>query len=124
MFIDMISWWYSKGWGIFAKSIFSKERRLADYFSIGLLFKTWFEPFRQISAQGTDSSALDARFNAFLDKLISRIIGSVVRTFIMLFGVIAMAAQLVISVVLTICWPLVPAAPIAGVVLAVMGVSL
>ena len=124
MLINMLFWWYAKGWGIFAKSIFSKERRLADFFSISLLVKTLFEPFRQISAGGTSSEALDARFQAFIDKSVSRFIGFFIRFFIILFGIISMAALLVVSIVLVLCWPFVPFAPVAGVVLCTMGVTL
>lgn len=95
----------------------------ADFFSIGLLVKTLFAPFRQISAGAAMGNSLDARLRAFGDRLFSRIIGAVIRTFIIILGVLALAAQAIFGLILAIIWPVIPVMPVACVFLTVIGVS-
>ena len=95
----------------------------ADFFSIGLLARTLFAPFRQISAGAAMGNSLDARLKAFGDRLFSRIIGAVIRTFIIILGILALTAQAILGLALAIIWPAIPVAPVACVLLAVIGVS-
>ena len=122
--LDFLQWWYSRGWAHFAGSLVAKLRNMTDFFSFSLLIRTLFAPFRQISAQGTDSSDLATRISAFFDKLLSRCIGAVVRISIMLFGGIAIIFESALSLILVIVWPLIPFTPVACLVLCLAGVSL
>ena len=120
---NILQWWYVSGWKIFVSKIFGKLRDIADFFSIGLLLKTLFAPFRQIAA-GSVEGALEDRFRAAIDRLVSRCVGAVTRTFIILAGLVAMAATTVAGVASIVIWPLVPLMPVACIVLAAMGVTL
>lgn len=122
--IDMISWWYLTGWNIFVRKLFTKLGDTADFFSIRSLLKTLFAPFRQISAGTTASSALDARLRAWADRTFSRLIGAVVRLFLILLGGIILLLQLIFSLVAMILWPVLPFAPVVFVFMAMMGVTL
>ena len=115
----LLQWWYAGGWGMFASSLKDRLRNTADLFSIGILFKTLFAPFRQISAVSSGTS----KWQAFLDRLFSRMVGGVVRLLIIQAGIITLVFQAVVGVLLVIIWPLVPFLPIACIVLAVMGVT-
>lgn len=120
----MISWWFSRGWGIFATRLFDKLHDTADFFSISSLVKTLFAPFRQISAGVSTSAALDARLRAFFDRLVSRIIGAIVRIGILIFGGIVLLLQLVFSLVMIVAWPVLPFGIIIFSLMAMMGVRL
>ena len=74
----------------------TKERLAAsaDYFSIGLLITTLFAPFRQISASRVDGPIAD-RMRAFADRLISRLVGSIVRLAMVFSGAVVMFLQIV-----------------------------
>jgi len=48
--VGLISWWYSVGWRRMVASVWGSVERLYDTFSLGLLLKTLFAPWRQISA--------------------------------------------------------------------------
>jgi len=122
--VSFLQWWYSRGWYNFAQEVLEKLHNLADFFSLGLLLRTFFSPFRQISAYTSDNASLQQSIAEFFDKLLSRIIGAVVRFFIIIFGIVAMLAVAVIGVALICIWPMMPFAPIAGIVLAMMGVTL
>ena len=121
--VSFLQWWYSRGWMIYFQGLRERMRNLADFFSIGLLLKTLFQPFRQISANETgESGGLQGSLIAFFDRLLSRVIGFIVRICVIILGVIAMTLQLVFGLALAILWPCVPLLPIAGIVVSSMGV--
>ena len=118
--ISMLRWWYTDGWRARAHLIANRLEGTIDYFSFDLLLKTLFSPFRQISAGKVDGP-LGVQFQAFLEKLISRVIGAVVRTLILVVGGFVMVAQILFSLIILIGWFVVPTFPFVGVVLTVYG---
>ena len=118
----LISWWYTDGFKLFAGKVFTKLGDTADFFSIFSLLKTLFAPYRQISANATGNS-IDAKMMAFLDRLVSRLVGSVARLGIIIFGTIVLILQLVLSLVSLIFWPLLPVVPVACIILSITGVT-
>jgi hypothetical protein len=121
MFIlGLLSWWYGAGWR--GRITMLRERLAAttDYFSIDLLLRTFFSPFRQISAGKIDGS-LSVQLHAFADRLISRAIGAMIRSFMIIVGIIAIFSYAVIGFVLVVIWAAVPLLPFIGIGLAVIG---
>ena len=112
----LIFWWYGDGYRLFAKKILTKLGDTVDFFSIGSLLKTLFAPYRQISANASGVS-VDGKILAFIDRLVSRLVGGVARIGIVLAGIVVIALQLIF-------WPLLPLMPIISIVLWVMGVAL
>ena len=99
-----------------------KERlaRTLDYFSISLLLKTFFTPFRQISS-GRVNGPLDVRFRAFIDRTISRIIGAMVRLMVIFVGVFVILFHVLIAAIVMAGWLFVPLLPLIGVVMFIIG---
>lgn len=118
--MGILSWWYGAGW----KQRFSmlKERlaTTADYFSIDLLIKTLFAPYRQISA-GQTRGSIQVQLQAFFDRLLSRIIGAIVRLFMIVIGSVSLLVYLLIGLFLVILWGIVPLLPIVGALLFALG---
>ena len=113
--VYLLSWWYSTG---IKEQLHRGMRRLAsvfDYFSIDILIKTLFAPFRQISS-GRVRGGLDVQFRAFVDRLISRLIGGFVRFFTIIIGLSALLLTVVILLISLIIWLVIPLAPIAGLI--------
>jgi hypothetical protein len=81
-----------------------------DFFSIGLLLKSLFAPFRQISV-GRVQGSLDTKMRAWADRQISRGIGAMVRLAVIFFGLLATLMMVIVGVALFILWPLVPIVP-------------
>ena len=108
-----LSWWYSSGWKSFMLGLRERLAISYDYFSIGLLITSLFAPFRQISA-GRVRGSFDVVFRAFIDRLISRIIGAFVRSMLIIVGVAWLCIQVVIYAAATIGWALVPVVPLIG----------
>ncbi|MBQ6461062.1 hypothetical protein IJJ36_01350 [Candidatus Saccharibacteria bacterium] len=123
--IDMLSWWYTTGWGVFTRKLGNLFASLADFFSISSLLRTLFQPYRQISAGETSANAsLDSKFHAFIDRLISRCVGFVSRLLILVVGFIIITVSGTIGIVTIVIWPLIPCLPIAGIILTCTGFML
>jgi len=121
--LELLRWWYGDGWRKRAQLAGHRLDGTIDYFSIGLLLKTLFSPFRQISAGRVDGP-IGVQLRAMVDKIFSRIIGAVVRLLILLVGGVTIGVQVLLSVLLLIGWGIVPVLPLLGAVLALAGVTL
>ncbi len=116
--ISLLSWWYSEGW---LEQISLTKRsfiKLADKFSIGMLLRTLFAPFRQISV-GEQAGKTASLTSVIADKLISRLVGSVMRLVMVFVGTLALIIYAIISVFRLASWPLLPLAPVLGLILMV-----
>ncbi|HSW91620.1 MAG TPA: hypothetical protein VLG09_03175 [Candidatus Saccharimonadales bacterium] len=120
LIVGILSWWYGEGW---KQRVVMQREKLAstmDYFSIDLLLRTFFSPFRQISA-GKVNGPIGVQLRAFSDRLISRMIGAMVRLFMIVIGTLAIIMYIVIGAAWLIAWAFVPFLPIIGVVLFLAG---
>ena len=115
-----LSWWYSAGWKAHGLKVLARMTNTLDYFSIDLLIKTLFSPFRQISA-GNVSGPIGVRWRAFVDKLISRIIGAIVRSIMIVVGSVWLLIQGISGIISLVLWLIIPFLPIIGVIVAVSG---
>lgn len=118
--IGLMSWWYGRGWRGAAQRVGQRLANLEDYFSIDLLLKTFFAPFRQISAGGV-RGPLGVQMRAFFDRLISRLIGAMIRLFTILIGLVALTIYAVGGLLILLLWAFIPLFPIAGIVLFASG---
>ena len=118
--VGLLRWWYGRG---YRRQLRESGRRLSatiDFFSIGHLASTLFDPFRQISASGVEGP-VGAQLRAFFDKTLSRAIGFVVRLFTIIAGFACLAVQALIEGVIIAFWPVVPLLPVVGMVLFAVG---
>lgn len=111
--IGMLSWWYTTGWKQQILKLREKVASTMDYFSIDLLLRTFFSPFRQISA-GKVTGPIGVQMRAFFDRLISRVIGAMVRLFMIVFGSVAIVFYAVIRIALLAVWAFIPLLPFIG----------
>ena len=84
-----------------------------DFFSIGLLLRTMFSLFRQDGAGSVDGP-LSVKFQAFIGRLISRVIGAMIRCTVLLIGVVSITLQALLGIVVLLLWAIVPFLPIIG----------
>ena len=120
---ELLRWWYGDGWRRRAQLIANRLDGTMDYFSMDLLLKTLFAPFRQISAGRVDGP-IGVQIRALVDRLFSRVIGAVVRSILLVIGGVTIAIQVIIGGIILIAWGLVPLAPIGSVIAMVMGLTL
>ncbi len=112
--VDLLQWWYFKGWNVFVGNLKNRLRDSLDFFSIGQLLRTLFKPYRQISANSA----------GFVDRLVSRIVGFFTRLFVIIFGIISIIIESAIGLLLIILWPFLPFLIVIGIILTIMGVTL
>lgn len=86
------------------------------------LVRTWFAPFKQTYV-GKVRGSLTVHMQAAVDSLISRVIGFLVRTVLLITGAICSLFVLVTGVIFLLVWALIPLLPAIAVVLFGMGVG-
>jgi hypothetical protein len=121
LLMSLFSWWYSDGLKKEIAYLTNSMLRSLDYFSIGLLAKTLFAPFRQIDSGKALNAPLDVKARMFFDRLLSRLIGAVMRTLVILIGAVALLVKTLLSLLATVAYLLLPVVPIAGVVMYIVG---
>lgn len=106
MILEMLRWWYSTGWAQAARRIGGWTGGVEHMFSLSLLLRTLFAPWRRIiTAPGR---GLDAKMHAMLDNLVSRCIGFVIRLFVILAAGVSMLIAFFASVAMVVAWPALP----------------
>ncbi|MBO4855559.1 hypothetical protein J5500_04115 [Candidatus Saccharibacteria bacterium] len=123
LIVGFLQWWYVRGWLNLINKMMSMLRSLADSFSISLLLKTLFSPYKQISAYGSGEISFQAQISDFFDKLLSRVIGMILRLIIIFIGIIVIVLDVVMSSLAILLWPLLPILPIVCVILTIVGVT-
>ena len=76
---------------------------LLDLFSVKVLFKTLFSPWKRDSIS-TDGLSLQEKFQVWTLNLASRIIGFLVKTFVLATFIIVFAAAIIIFIGLFCLW--------------------
>jgi hypothetical protein len=118
--VGMLSWWYGAGWRQRMMLLREHIAGIVDYFSIDLLLRTLFSPFRQIGT-GSVTGPLGVQIRAFFDRLTSRVIGMMVRSTMIIVGTIGIAVYACIGAVFVVLWACVPLLPIIGLILTLTG---
>lgn len=118
--VGLLQWWY--GTGIRDQFVRATDRiaALYDYFSIDLLARSLFAPFRQISATKV-SGSIEVRLRAFIDRLVSRMVGTVMRAILIVVGIIGIIFTTILNVIWVLVWVILPIVPFVGVTLMLAG---
>jgi hypothetical protein len=114
------SWWYGPGWKNSFVRITQRISILSQELSMSILVKTMFEPWKQITSHSNPTDPLELKFRAWFDTLFARMVGFVIRSSVLVFGIITSFFLLIFGTVLAILWPIVPALPIAFIILTIV----
>lgn len=114
--MGLLRWWYTVGWSQRARMVMDRLDGTMDFFSIGLLLRTMFALFRQDGAGSVDGS-LSVKMQAFAGRMISRVIGAMIRFTVLIVGVVSITLQALLGVAVLAVWAFVPLLPIIGFVL-------
>lgn len=120
--VGIFQWWYGNGLLQYIRQSFLGVLRTADFFSVGLLLKTLFNPFRQISAAPVGGD-LSVQLSVFFDKMFSRVIGAVVRSMVIIIGILMILLRFLWMILGIIMWLALPLMPFIGIILWQLGVS-
>lgn len=108
---SFFKWWYAAGLKKRIEIFFEQIGRTQDFFSIGLLAKTLFKPFKLIDS-GTIKGSLEAKMRAFVDRSISRFIGAFMRIIVIFIGILTLFLQSIYGLIGLVLWLLMPILPI------------
>lgn len=114
---DFLIWWYGSGWKQAAKNIKSRLQSVADNFSVSQLLGTLFEPWRRIISY--PGASLGEKLRAWADNMFSRVIGFIVRFFVLIAALVVAIAVIILTLVEVLIWPLLPVSPIILIVAAI-----
>jgi len=87
-----------------------------NYFSIHLLIKTLFSPWRKYSWAYPRGFDLGKYFEVFFSNLISRILGAVFRIFLIFLGILAEIFTIFAGLLILVGWLVLPALLIFGLI--------
>lgn len=118
--LALFSWWYTTAWKDLGRRIGQRLDSALDFFSVSLLLRTLFDPFRQIAA-GTVRGSVDAQFKAWADRTFSRFFGAFIRTMFVIIGLLCCFFVLLLGLVQMLLWPLIPLLPIISIIGLSMG---
>ena len=101
-------WWYTAGWLRLLVEIKRRLIRLSQTFSVSVLLRTLFKPWKQIVALRDPNATIGMRMRGLLDNLISRFVGLGVRLLTLVAGALTIVVLGVLGLLTLISWPLLP----------------
>jgi hypothetical protein len=100
----LLGWWYGAGWAWILRAIQKRMQLIQEAFSVSILLKTWFSPWKQIQSPSSFRNFLQSA----IDNLISRFIGATVRTGMLLTALILTTLTVIGGIIVAVSWPLLP----------------
>lgn len=120
LLFSLLGWWYGSGWTWLLKEISRKLYVVKETFSVPILLRTLFSPWKQIQTQSTFQNF----FQAAIDNLVSRFIGAILRIGMLIAAIFSTTIILALGMISFIAWPLLPALIIILPLMSVAGVEL
>jgi hypothetical protein len=117
MLLAFFSWWYGQGWRQVASSFQPRLQTVSDNFSVKQLSGTLFAPWKRITS--APGRSLEDKMRAWVDNMFSRVIGFIIRLFVLIGAGVTVLVVAVLTVIETLAWPLIP---FAVPVLIIMGI--
>jgi hypothetical protein len=117
--LELLTWWYGRGWLGVAKNTHRRMIRTSHLFSVPILVRTLFAPWRRIVT--SRGAGLDSAVRSTVDNMVSRGVGFMVRLLTLLTASVVMILVLILSVMELLLWPVIPAAAIAALVKGISG---
>lgn len=105
---DYFVWHYTTAWflmwGVWRNFLWF----MIHFFSLPQLMRSWFAPYKRITESRGDTFDLEALASYVIIGILSRIIGAIMRTAIILVGVMALGLTIVGGFVTYLLWAVVP----------------
>lgn len=117
--LNLFAWWYGQGWLAVVRGAQKRMVKTARAFSVPILLRTLFAPWRRIITY--PGASLEAHMRAFADNLVSRAVGFTVRIFVLIAAGLGLAVMGVVAVFEMLAWPLVPLAIVVAIVKGLAG---
>jgi hypothetical protein len=106
LFFEFVSWWYGRGLVLFFNKIIRAIKSIWYKLSVPSLAKTLFSPWKRISSEYGKSAT--EFFRALVDNTVSRFIGFIIRTVVILAAITAVVLISTIGIIVLVIWPIAP----------------
>lgn len=116
--LELFTWWYGQGWIHLAKNARKRIIGTSNMFSVPILIRTLFAPWKRIITY--PGASIDAKIRAFGDNMVSRAVGFTVRLLVLFTAAIMLIFVSIAAVAEISTWPLVP---IAALIMLVKGIT-
>lgn len=110
LMLQLFTWWYVRGWEDIVRGSGTRLVRVAHLFSVPILVRTLWAPWRRIITY--PGASIDAKLRAIGDNLVSRAIGFTVRILVLVAAGVILLLTALLGLVLTVVWPLIPPAAV------------
>jgi len=104
--VAFLQWWYGPGWRDASNRLVAKIHETYLNFSMPILLRTMFSPWRRIITP--PGGSLDAKMRAALDNTISRLVGFTVRLVALIAACVLIALYALIGGLIVLLWPILP----------------
>ncbi len=104
--LEFFTWWYGQGWLKRWHGIGSYIHKTTQIFSVSILARTLFEPWRRIISY--PGPGLSNHLRAMTDNLFSRVIGFCVRVLVIIVAGITLLFITLVGISLALIWPFLP----------------
>ncbi|HUD20968.1 MAG TPA: hypothetical protein VMQ44_02790 [Candidatus Saccharimonadales bacterium] len=122
MLTEYLLWWYGEGVSVSWRVASAVLYEVSDFFSLPILLKTLFAPWKNDVLSARNISLSD-QFKIWEQNFISRLVGFVVRSIIIVVTLVILALLTMVEAVVLLLWLLVPLAVLALPALALVVVS-
>jgi hypothetical protein len=119
LFVEFFQWWYGDGWKQAFKGAFNLVNKVQLSFSLPVLLKTLFAPWKMIVTP--PGRSMEDKTRAMLDNLVSRTVGFVVRFFSLVAALVLVILAGTVGFSIAIAWPLIPILTVVSVFKGLVG---
>jgi len=121
IFITWLKWHFYEAPSFLSHVLVNFFKFSLNLFSLPLLFKTLFYPWKGIYWTYPRAFSPQAYLEAFLGNIFSRLIGAILRITLVMVGIVFQFFIMLISIVIFSAWLLLPFLIISGILFAFLG---
>ncbi len=114
LILEMLRWWYGAGWSMVWKRTTAKISDVAQSFSVSLLLRTLFSPWRRIVTPR--GKGFDAAIRGKIENAIGRFVGFFVRFFVLIGAAVMTVVLVAFGMAAMAVWPFMPLLAVGSVV--------
>jgi hypothetical protein len=105
--LTYFSWWYYNEPIYLWHSVVVTTKKVFYSFSIPLLLRTLFAPWKK-DVMYLENASLSDSFQIFIANMVSRLVGAIVRFFTIIAGLVTTLLTFILGLIFVFCWLLIP----------------
>ena len=103
-----VRWHYTEGFRDLSRNWKGFISFTLHFFSIRLLFRTWFAPFGRLNEEYKKGFDTEAFFETLVVNTLMRVVGFVLRTFVIVIGLLVLFLVIILGPIVLMLWALAP----------------